>query len=80
MAYTIKGLAKANECENLDCSGLAQLWDYWYACNSNEYGRNRIRSDFKLLRKKDRQEMINYLRMYSDYYPNVLNAVLSAIY
>lgn len=80
MAYTIKGLAKTYECESLDCSGLAQIWQYWYDCNQNVYGRNQIRNDFKLLRKADRQEMINYLRMYREYYPNVLDAIESKLF
>ena len=80
MAYTIKGLAKANDCESLDCYGLANLWQYWYTCNSNEYGRNHIRNDFKLLRKADRQEMLNWLRMNSDYYYDVLVAIESKLF
>ena len=61
MAYTIKGLAKANECESLDCYGLATLWQYWYDCHHNQHGTNNVVSDFKLLRKADRQEMLNFL-------------------
>lgn len=80
MAYTIKGLAKANECESLDCYGLAILWQYWYDCNSNEYGRERIRKDYKLLRKADRKEMISWLRMDREYYSDVLNALESILY
>ena len=80
MAYTIKGLAKANDCESLDCYGLANLWQYWYDCNQNNYGRNHIRNDFKLLRKADRQEMLNFLRVYDSEYSAVLNAIISDIY
>lgn len=80
MAYTIKGLAKANECESFDCYGLATIWQYWYECNHNEYGRNHVRNDFKLLRKADRQEMINWLRINNEYFLDVLNIIESAIY
>lgn len=80
MAYTIKGLAKANDCESFDCYGLATIWQYWYTCNHNEYGRNHVRKDFKLLRKADRQEMINWLRMENEYFLDVLNIIESAIY
>ena len=79
MAYTIKGLAKANECESFDCYGLASVWQYWYLCNSNEYGRNHIREDFKLLRKADRQEMLNFLRVDGNF-GDVLNAIISGLY
>ena len=80
MAYTIKGLAKANDCETLDCYGLATVWQYWYTCNHNEYGREHVRRGFKLLRKADRQEMINWLRMENEYFLDVLNIIESAIY
>ena len=80
MAYTIKGLAKANDCESFDCYGLATVWQYWYICNHNEYGREHVRKDFKLLRKADRQEMINWLRMENEYFLDVLNIIESAIY
>lgn len=80
MAYTITGLAKANDCEYWNCYGLADVWQYWYDCNQNEYGRNHIRKDFKLLRKADRQEMIDFLRMERERYSDVLNAIESAIY
>lgn len=59
MAYTIKGLAKANECENLDEYGLADVWSYWFVCNCG--GRKRIIEDFKSLRKADRQQMLAFL-------------------
>lgn len=80
MAYTIKGLAKANDCEEQNCKGLADLWQYWYDCNQNEYGRNHIRNDFKLLRKADRQKMLDFLRLEGGYYSDVLNAIMSALY
>lgn len=60
MAYTIKGLAKANECERLDEYGLAQAWFYWFVCNCG--GRKIIIADFKRLRKADRKKMLNFLR------------------
>lgn len=59
MAYTIKGLAKANECENLDEYGLAEVWSYWFVCNCG--GRKKIIKDFKRLRKADRQQMLAFL-------------------
>ena len=80
MAYTIKGLAKANECESLDCYGLAQVWQYWYICNHNEYGKKQVLKDFKSLRKADRQEMINWLRMENEYFLDVLDIIVSALY
>lgn len=64
MAYTIKGLAKANDCETLDCYGLAEVWDYWLACNCND---KQSVNDFKRLRKEDRQEMLDFLRSESTY-------------
>ena len=77
MAYTIKGLAKANECEQ-SAYGLADQWLYWYTCNCG--GRKTIIEDFKSLRKADRQEMINWLRMDNEYFLDVLNIIESAIY
>lgn len=64
MAYTIKGLAKANECESFDCIGLAEVWNYWLTCNCNDM---QSVNDFKRLRKSDRQEMLNFLRSDSFY-------------
>ena len=58
MAYTIKGLAKANDCETHDMYGLASIWSYWLACNCND--RQSI-NGFKRLRKADRQQMLNFL-------------------
>lgn len=80
MAYTIKGLAKANECESLDCYGLASVWQYWYTNNHNSYGREHVINDFKLLRKSERQVMIDWLRMENEYFQDVLDILLSAIY
>ena len=60
MAYTIKGLAKVNECETYDANGLAEMWDYLYICNCG--GRKSILNDYKLLRKADRKEMLIFLR------------------
>lgn len=71
--YTIKGLAKANECEMLDMYGLANVWRYWIACNCND--RQSV-NDFKRLRKADRKEMMNFLR---SEYPEVANHILSRI-
>ena len=59
MAYTIKGLAKANECETHDIYGLAITWNYWFICNCNDM---QCVKDFKRLRKSERRDMLNYLR------------------
>lgn len=58
MAYTIKGLAKANDCEELNEFGLAQIWSKWleYDCCDQ-----KSLNDFKRLRKADRQLMLNLL-------------------
>lgn len=73
MAYTIKGLAKANECENQDRYGLAEVWSYWVACNSNDSQSVR---DFLRLNKKDRKEMMNFMR---EEYPALANHILDRI-
>lgn len=78
MAYTIKDLAKANECESFDCYGLATVWQYWYICNCG--GRKIILSDFKSLINSERQVMIDYLRMEDEYFSDVLNFILSNLY
>ena len=57
--YTIKGLAKANECEELNEYGLAQVWNYWLACNCCD---EQSINDFKRLTSKERQRMLNFLR------------------
>ena len=59
MAYTIKGLAKANECKTYDAAGLAEIWMYWFTCNCND---QQSINDFKRLRKADQKEMLSYLR------------------
>ena len=71
--FTIKGLAKANECETHDMYGLANLWRYWLDCNCND--RQSV-NDFKLLRKAERKEMMNFLR---SEYPELANHILSRI-
>ena len=75
MAYTIKGLAKANECENQNAAGLADIWNYWLACNCND---KQSINDFKRLRKADRQEMLDFLRsdsFYSELYNHIVNHI-----
>jgi len=76
MAYTIKGLAKANECEQ-SAWGLAELWDEWYICNCG--GRGDVLSDFKSLRKADRKEMLDFLRGDSRWC-EIYNHIVSHIY
>lgn len=76
MAYTIKGLAKVNECETHDMYGLAGLWDYWLACNCND--RQSI-NDFNSLRKADRKEMLGFLSSepsYSKLYNHIINNII----
>lgn len=73
MAYTIKGLAKANECENQDRYVLAEVWAYWIACNCND---KQSVNDFLRLRKADRKEMMAFLR---SEYPDVANHILNRI-
>jgi hypothetical protein len=57
--YTIKGLAKANECEEQNEYGLAQVWNYWLLCNCCD---KQSVNDFKRLTKKERQRMLDFLR------------------
>ena len=59
MAYTIKGLAKVNECETYDADGLARIWDYWLVCNSCD---KQSVNDFKRLRIKERGIMLHFLQ------------------
>lgn len=73
MAYTIKGLAKANDCEEKNEYGLADVWQYWIQCNCNDM---QSVNDFKSLRKNDRTEMMRFLRRE---YPDVANHILSRI-
>lgn len=73
MAYTIKGLAKANDCEELNEYGLADVWQYWIQCNCCDMQSVK---DFKSLRKKDRKEMMKFLRRE---YTDVANHILDRI-
>lgn len=76
MAYTIKGLAKANECETFDAAGLAALWHYWYICNVND---KQSINDFKRLRKEDRKKMLGFLRtesFYAELYNHIINNII----
>lgn len=57
MAYTIKGLAKANDCEELNEYGLAYVWQYWIENNCNDMQSVK---DYKRLRKEDRKEIMNF--------------------
>ena len=71
--YTIKGLAKVNECETFDAEGLARVWEYWLGCNCND--RQSV-ADFMRLRKADRKEMLAYLEGYNpDLYRHILNHI-----
>lgn len=71
MAYTIKGLAKANGVK--ERGELADVWEYWIQCNCNDM---QSVNDFKRLRKKDRKEMMNLLRAA---WPEVANHILDRI-
>ena len=73
MAYTIKGLAKANDCEELNEYGLADVWQYWIQSNCNDM---QSVNDFKSLRKEDRNEMMKFLRRE---YTDVANHILDLI-
>ena len=57
MAYTIKGLAKANECEEQNECGLSEVWAYWYNCGQ----KKQIARDFLRLRKSERIVMLQFL-------------------
>lgn len=75
MAYTIKGLAKANECEQ-NIYGLADQWLYWYTCDVND---KQSINDFKRLRKADKHEMLCFLRsepFYSELYNHIINNII----
>lgn len=76
MAYTIKGLAKKNECATLDADGLANQWDYWLVCNTND---NQSINDFLRLRKADRIQMLHFLQS-DGYYENIFYHILPHIY
>lgn len=73
MAYTIKGLAKANECESADMYGLAGVWNYWLTCNCND---SQCVRDFLRLNKKDRKEMMAFLQ---EEYPALANHIAIGI-
>ena len=73
MAYTIKGLAKANDCEELNEYGLADVWQYWIQCNCND--RQSV-DDFKTLRPEERNDMMKFLLAEC---PNVANHILDRI-
>ena len=73
MAYTIIELAKANDCEELNEYGLADVWQYWIQCNCCDMQSVK---DFKSLRKKDRKEMMKFLLVEC---PNVANHILDRI-
>jgi hypothetical protein len=70
MAYTIKGLAKANECEELSEYGLASIWQYWLDCNSCD---KQSVNDFMSLRAGDRMKMLHFL--YSEGYEKLANHI-----
>ena len=74
MAYTIKGLAKANDCEELNEYGLADVWQYWIQCNRND---TQSVDDFKNLRREDRNKMMKFLRRE---YTDVANHILDRIH
>lgn len=73
MAYTIKGLAKANDCKELNEYGLAYVWQYWIENNCNDMQSVK---DYKRLRKEDRKEIMNFLRAE---FPDVANHILARI-
>ena len=73
MAYTIKGLAKANECEEHNAYELAAVWSYWLDCNSCDM---QSVNDFKRLRKADRAEMMGVL---TEYYPRLAKHILNHV-
>ena len=74
MAYTIEELAKANDCEELNEYGLADVWQYWIQCNCND---TQSVDDFKSLRPEDRNEMMKFLRRE---YRDVADHILDRIY
>ena len=76
MAYTIKGLAKANECKTNDAQELADLWNYWLTCNRNDL---QSINDFNSLRKADKREMLSFLcsdPIYSELYNHIINNII----
>ena len=58
MAYTIKGLAKANDCESLDEYGLAMVWNYWFSCNIRD---TQCIKDFRRLGLEDMAKMMDFM-------------------
>lgn len=74
MAYTIDELAEANDCEELNEYGLADVWQYWIQCNHNDM---QSVNDFKSLRSEARNEMMQFLRRE---YPDVADHILDRIY
>lgn len=74
--YTIKGLAKANECDELNANGLADVWAYWLECNCND---TQSIENFRKLRKKDRQSMLDYLR-FCTFHRELYNHLVSHLY
>ena len=82
MAYTIKGLAKANGNYDEDFSpecNLASVWVYWLDCNCCD--KQSIR-DFLSLRKKDRVQMLVWLKENYEIstWDRLLNHLLPHIY
>lgn len=71
--YTIKGLAKANECEEQNEYGLAQVWNYWLACNCCD---KQSINDFNRLQKREKQKMLNFLaRKYKGLFDHIVKHI-----
>lgn len=71
--YTIKGLAKANECEEQNEYGLAQVWNYWLACNCCD---KQSINDFNRLQKRGKQKMLNFLaREYKGLFDHIVKHI-----
>ena len=56
--YTIKGLAKAYECNELNENGLVEIWSYWLSCNTCD---TQSAESFKRLKKKEQQKMVRLM-------------------
>lgn len=69
MAYTIKGLAKANECNSHDAYGLTDTWIYWFNCGR----KKQVLADYERLNRNARREMISVLKEIS---PDVADYLL----
>ena len=70
--YTIKGLAKANDCAEHDILHLAYIWEYWRLCGQPTQALN----DFMRLNKKSKYLMMCYLSesdMYQKLYKYIAN-------